>query len=169
MINYSLSYRKVTVKNSAGQSVVAYKAYATARSQSTMNSEEFLDHQARKLTSLYTKADYRAILSQICMGIVDRCSDGVKVNTGEFGSFYPTISANAVENAEDFKPTVDIKKVYVNWSKGNRFKNFNNNTVKPQYRHILTEVNEASAVQANNIGLSSFTLHSTASKTAAFE
>ena len=103
------------------------------------------------------------------MGIVDRCSDGVKVNTGEFGSFYPSISANAVENAEDFKPTVDIKKVYVNWSKGNRFKNFNNNTVKPQYRHILTEVNEASAVQANNIGLSSFTLHSTASKTAAFE
>lgn len=91
MINYSLSYRKVTVKNSAGQSVVAYKAYATARSQSTMNSEEFLDHQARKLTSLYTKADYRAILSQICMGIVDRCSDGVKVNTGEFGSFYPSI------------------------------------------------------------------------------
>ena len=169
MISYSLSYRKVTVKNSAGQMVVAYKAYATARALEHMSSEEFLGHTARQQSSLYTKSDYRAIMSQISSGIIDKVADGYKVPLPGFGYCYPSLSACSVENAEDFVPSRDIKKVSVGWSRSVPFANFKDSDHTVTYRHILTETDESSAIQANNIGLNSFTLHSTPSKTAAFE
>ena len=168
MIYYSLSYRKVTVKNANGESVIAYKAYATAQSQAKMSCDEFLLHQSNKHTSVYSRADYRAILSQVCQGIVDRCSDGVRVQVGEFGAFYPTIKSSGVTNSEDFNPAYDIKKVYVNWAKGKRFKNFANNTQKPEYKKVLVRVDEANVVQANNAGSGLVSIHSSAAKEAAF-
>ena len=74
-----------------------------------MSCDEFLLHQSNKHTSVYSRADYRAILSQVCQGIVDRCSDGVRVQVGEFGAFYPTIKSSGVTNSEDFNPAYDIK------------------------------------------------------------
>lgn len=169
MISYSLSYRKVTVKNSDGQMVVAYKAYATARALEHMSSDEFLDHTARQLTSLYTKADYRAIMAQISEGLIDKVADGYKVPLPGFGYCYPSLSACSVDNAEDFVPSRDIKKVSVGWSRSYPFANFKESGHTVTFRHVLTQVNEAYAIQADSIGLNSFTLHSTASKTAAFE
>ena len=169
MISYSLSYRKVTVKNSAGQMVVAYKAYATARAQEKMTSEKFLDHTAQQINSLYTKSDYRTILGQMAQGIADKVADGYKVPIPGFGFCYPSMSAFAVDNAEDFKPQQHVKKVSVGWTKAAEFADFKNSKWDVTYKQVLTDVNESSAIQANNIGLNSFTLHSTASKTAAFE
>lgn len=168
MINFSLNYRKVTVKNSSGDMVVAYKAYATAQATGKLTCDEFLEHQENKHNSVYSKSDYRAMIHQICLGIVDRCSDGVKVQVGNFGAFYPSISANGVTDPSLFFPSSDIKKVYVNWAKNRRFANFDNNKEKPAYNKVLTKVDEANAVQANNAGSDSMVLHTTASKEAAF-
>ena len=168
MINYSLNYRKVTVKNSAGELVVAYKAYATAQITRNVNCDEFFDHLESKHNSVYSKSDYRAMIHQLCLGIIDRCSDGVKVQVGNFGAFYPSISASGVTDPSQFYPSSDIKKVYVNWAKNRRFANFDNNKTKPTYGKKLTRVNEANAVQANNVGNEIMVLHTTASKEAAF-
>lgn len=169
MITFSLSYRKVTVKNSAGQSVVAYKAYATARAQEKMDSETFLDHTARQVSSMYTRADARAILSQLAQGIADKVADGYKVPIPGLGYCYPSLSAFAVDSAEDFKPAQHVKKVSVGWTKAAEFADFKNSNWDVTYKQILTDVNENSAIQANNTGQNSFTLHSTPSKEAAFE
>lgn len=168
MINYSLNYRKVTVKNSAGESVIAYKAYATAQMLRKLSWDQFLDHVESKHNSVYSKADYRAMFNQISMGILDRCADGFKVVAGGLGSFYPSLSAIAQTDASQFTPKSDIRKVYVNWSKPRSLSNFDNNSSKPTFGKKLTRVNEANAIQANNVGNEIMVLHTTASKEAAF-
>lgn len=168
MIKYSLNYRKVTVKNAQGESVVVYKAYATAQSEVKMSEDEFLTHQSSKRDSMYSRADYRAILSQIIAGIIDRCGDGYKVPVGDFGFMYPSISSPGVTSSEDFNPATDIKNVHVNWSKSKVFADFRNGKEQPQYKNVLVKVDEENAIQANNAGSSLVSLHSSAAKEAAF-
>ena len=168
MIYYSLNYRKVTKKNSSGDMVVAYLAYATAQSQEKWSEDKFLSHLESKHNSVYAKSDYRAMIAQIAQGIEDRCADGYKCKMGEFGDFYPSLSAIGVENVEDFSTSSTIRNVHVNWSKGRIFANFDNGPVRPQYQEVLTDCDEQNALQANRAGSDSMVLHTTASKEAAF-
>lgn len=78
MIRYSLSYRKVTVKNSSGEMVVAYKAYATINTTANMTQRQFLDHLENAHNTVYSRSDLTAMLWQLAMGAIDIVKDGYK-------------------------------------------------------------------------------------------
>ncbi|MCQ2077715.1 MAG: hypothetical protein MJZ20_11945 [Bacteroidaceae bacterium] len=126
-INYSLSYRKVKVADLDDEGNKQYdengelirktilKAYGKAQSIGTMTSEDFCRQIAAK--GSYSRADITSILVVLKDALELWIRNGFRVDVGDMGKFYPSLSSKGVEDAKEFKPTAHIKKAYCNWAR----------------------------------------------------
>ena len=131
-INYSLSYRTVKVADldedgqkqydSNGEVVrkSVQRAYATAQSVSTLSTDEFTRLIAAK--GAYSRADILSIITILAASIEDMILLGQRIDLGDMGIFFPSISSKGVLDAKDFTPSAHINKAYAGWTRSSLMK-----------------------------------------------
>ncbi len=116
MLNYS-----IVMRGNPRDPEAAKKAYACTQYSEVMNLEKFAEHIATH-GSVYSRADVAAILTLAVDCMREQLLAGQKIQLGDLGSFYLSLNSAGADTAADFNPAVHVKKVYVNWSQGKRFK-----------------------------------------------
>ena len=131
-INYSLSYRSVKVADldANGQKQYAengelirkkvQKAYASPRTIGALSLEEFTKSVAAN--GAYSRADILSILIVLEEGIRNMLLLGQRIDLGDLGIFYPSITSAGVLDAKTFTPSAHIKKAYAGWTKAGEMK-----------------------------------------------
>ena len=121
MINYSIAKRSVTVTNDdEGYKEKVEKWYPTVQTKGTVTISEFADMLAAA-SGHYQSSQVLALVSIIATQLVLQAKDSRRVVLGNIGTFGPALSSEGVLNAEDFNAGRDVKKVYLNWTKGSKF------------------------------------------------
>lgn len=115
MIDYSVAARPNPRDRDA-----APKFYATAQINKVMDLEEFAKHIATH-GCVYNRADIAAVLTMAVDCLHEMVLNGFKVQLGDLGSFYVSLSSKGTTTAADFNPINDIKSVKVNWERGSEF------------------------------------------------
>ncbi len=118
MINYSLvkRYAKVGDENST------LLTYGTAQTVKTLSLTEFSKHIAEH-GSVYGRSDVQAILTMAVDCLREMLLNGYKVSLGDLGDFAVSLRGKGVADANNYNPSVQVKKVRVIWSPGELFRN----------------------------------------------
>jgi len=98
----------------------AKRAYATAQVSEVMSLDRFAQHISEH-HSKYGKGDIYCILIEMVSCMREQLLLGNKVQLGDLGAFNVSLKCIGARTLEDFT-TSNIKKVKVNWSVGDNFK-----------------------------------------------
>ena len=128
-INYSLSAR---VANPSEQEIEK-KIYATAQYNEVINLNDLAAHIASH-GSPFSKGVILGILIDTVGCIRENLLLGNKVQLGDMGAFYITLSSEGIAKAEDFTASL-IKGVNVRWSPSSEFKDLLN---EASFRQVAT-------------------------------
>ncbi len=115
-IHYSLSRKLSKPGDSTSEKLV----YATAQVNQVMDLEQFAEHIAEHNT-VFDRATITGVLTTAVSCLIEELLLGNKVELGDLGSFYCSVSSTGVSLAQDFTSN-DITKVKVNWSRSKYFK-----------------------------------------------
>ena len=117
MINYSIALRGNPIKPEEPK-----KAYAVAQCTSVLPLDKFAGHISSH-GCVYQRADIMAILLMAVDCMKEQLLAGNKVELGDLGSFYVSLSSEGADTAADFRPDVHIRRVRVIWECGSAFAN----------------------------------------------
>ena len=117
MIDYSVGARP-----NPREKEMPHKYYACAQVSETVSMTDFCRHIASH-GSVYSRADIMSVLTQTVDCIREMLLDGKKIELGDLGAFYISLSSKGTLTAEEFNPNIHIKNVKVIWSPGSDFKN----------------------------------------------
>ena len=98
------------------------KAYGVAQYSEKMNLADFAEHISSH-NSVYDKADITAVLTKAVSCMRENLLAGKKIELGDLGEFFITVSSVGLDNAEDYNPAIHVKAVNVNWTPGEKFQN----------------------------------------------
>lgn len=115
MIDYSVSARINPRDKEA-----APKFYASAQTNKVVSLDEFSKHIASH-GCVYKRADISAVLTMAVDCLREMLLNGFKIELGDLGSFYISLSSEGTLTAKDFNPIHHIKAVNVNWERGVEF------------------------------------------------
>ena len=117
MLNYSVGPRINPQDREADP-----KYYASAQCTKVMDMEEFARHISTH-GSVYSRADVRAVLTMSVDCLREMLLNGYKIQLGDLGSFYPSLSCTGTLTAAEFNPSIHVKAVNVVWERGTDFLN----------------------------------------------
>ncbi len=117
MVNYS-----ITMKKNPHDPDAPKKAYANAQYSEVMTLEKFADHITTH-GCVYSRADIVAILLLAVDCMREQLLAGQRIELGDLGSFYLTLNSAGAATAKDYDPYIHVKRINVNWSCGERFRN----------------------------------------------
>lgn len=117
MVNYSIVMRGNPMNPDAPK-----KAYAGAQYSEVTDINKFAEHIAGH-GCVYKRADIVAVLTMAVDCMREQLLAGQKIQLGELGDFALGMSSMGAENAQAYNPAVHVKKLYVNWTPGERFRN----------------------------------------------
>ena len=150
MINYSLGLRKCNPSETSNE----MKVYANAQSTEVIDIQKLAKH-IHMHGSPYTRDIIVGVLTKAVDCIREQLLEGKKVNLGDMGSFYCTLSSEGVAKAEDFNPAIHIKSVNVRWDRGSEFADL---LSEADFQYVTTREQQAKARKeekaALNAGLS---------------
>ena len=128
-INYSLAARlsKPSDKNSEK------KVYATAQSQDVIDLKDLAGHIATH-GSPFSKGTIMGLLTDTMLCIRENLLEGKKVQLGDMGAFFVTLSCEGAASADSFSPSM-IKDVNVRWSASDEFRTLLN---EASFRQVAT-------------------------------
>lgn len=118
MINYSLVKRYAKV----GDETSTLLTYGTAQTVKTLSLYDFARHIAEH-GSVYGRSDVQAILTMAVDCLREMLLSGYKVNLGDLGDFSVSLRSKGVEDANNYNPAMQVKKIRVIWTPGNLFRN----------------------------------------------
>ena len=98
------------------------KDSGVAQYSEKMSLAEFAEHISSH-NSVYDKADVTAVLIKAVKCMKENLLAGKKIELGDLGEFFVTLSSVGVVNAEDYNPSLHVKSVNVNWTPGENFQN----------------------------------------------
>lgn len=101
--------------------------YASAQTNKTVGLDEFAKHIATH-GCVYKRADIGAVLTMAVDCLREMLLNGYKIELGDLGSFYVSLSSEGTISAADFNPIHHIKSVNVNWERGTDFANLKEDT-----------------------------------------
>ena len=116
MISYSTALRGNPLDDEA-----AKKVYATAQVNEVISLDKFAKHISEH-HSKYGKGDIYAVLIEMVTCMREQLLLGNKIQLGDMGNFYVTLSCKGAKDFEEFS-ALNIQKVNVNWERGANFKN----------------------------------------------
>ena len=119
MIDYSVSGR-VNPK----EKDTPPRFYASAQTNKTMSLDEFSKHIASH-GCVYKRADIAAVLTMAVDCLREMLLTGYKIELGDMGNFYISLSSEGTLTAKEFNPIHHVKSVNVNWERGLSFLEFN--------------------------------------------
>ena len=137
MINYSLGLRKSNPSEKNSEK----KVYAYAQSTEVIDIQKLAKH-IQMHGSPYTRDIIVGVLTKAVDCIREQLLEGKKVNLGEMGSFYCTISSEGVDSADEFNPSAHIKGVNVRWDRGSEFEDL---LSEAEFNYVTTREQQAKA------------------------
>ena len=145
MINFSLGTRA----SNPGDAESAKKVYAYAQARETLNIMQLAKH-IQQHGSPYTRDIIVGVLTKTVDCIREELLNGNKVQLGEMGAFYVTISSKGVDNALEFDQNSHIKSVNVRWERGREFKDLLSDAT---FHYVTTREQQIAARKAEKAAL----------------
>ena len=117
MIDYSVSGR-INPK----EKEMPPKYYASAQTNKIVSLDEFSKHIASH-GCVYKRAEIAAVLTMSVDSLREMLLNGYKIELGDLGSFYISLSSEGTLTPGEFNPAIHVKSVKVNWERGGDFRN----------------------------------------------
>lgn len=140
MINYSLALRS----SNPLDETASKKVYAMAQYDGVMSLQQFSKHIAEH-GSCFSRATIQGVLTEAVDCLREQLLLGNKVQLGEMGAFYCTLSSKGTPTAEEFNPEVHVTRVNVRWDRSSQFDDLLNDA---KFRYVGSR--EAQAIARKN-------------------
>ena len=142
MIDYSV-YKKMNPMDAAAEP----KAYAAAQMRENMSFSDFVNHIAGH-NGVFSRGTVRGVLSDACLCIVEQLLNGNKVQLGELGDFWISLSSTGADSLESFSAS-DIKAVNIVFTPGPDFENLRS---KATFKLVSSRKAQAATLKAEKSG-----------------
>ncbi|MBP5496585.1 MAG: DNA-binding protein [Bacteroidales bacterium] len=142
MIDYSV-YKKMNPMDAAAEP----KAYAAAQMRENMSFSDFVNHIAGH-NGVFSRGTVRGVLSDACLCIVEQLLNGNKVQLGELGDFWISLSSTGADSLESFSAS-DIKAVNIVFTPGPDFENLRS---KASFKLVSSRKAQAATLKAEKSG-----------------
>ncbi len=128
-INYSLTARLSKPNDKSSEK----KVYATAQYQEVVDLKDLAAHIAGH-GSPFSKGTIMGLLTDTMVCIRENLLKGNKVQLGDMGAFFITLSCEGAESSDSFNPSL-IKGVNVRWAPSDEFRTLLN---EANFRQVAT-------------------------------
>lgn len=108
------------LRGNPGDPDMPKRAYATAQISEVVSIDRFAQHISEH-HSKYGKGDIYCILIEMVSCMREQLLLGNKIQLGELGAFSVSLNCKGAKSLDEFT-TNNIRRVKVNWSVGDRFK-----------------------------------------------
>ena len=142
MIDYSICKRTNPIDGTA-----APKAYAAAQMRENMSFSDFVNHIAGH-NGVFSRGTVQGVLSDACQCLVEQLLNGNKVQLGELGNFWISLSSTGADSAESFSAS-NIKAVNIVFTPGADFENLRG---KATFNLVSSRKAQAAVLKAEKIG-----------------
>lgn len=142
MIDYSIYMQSNPMDETA-----APKAYAKAQMREAVTFDGFVTHIAEH-NGVFSRGTVKGVISDACVCIVEHLLDGKKVQLGELGNFWISLSSNGTPTLEDFTAK-NIKAVNIVFTPGDDFENLID---RAKFNLVASRVAQAATLKAEKTG-----------------
>lgn len=125
----------------------APKAYAVAQMRENMSFSDFVNHIAGH-NGVFSRGTVKGVLSDACLCIVEQLLNGNKVQLGELGTFWISLSSTGADSPESFNAS-DIKAVNIVFTPGPDFENLRS---KANFNLVSSRRAQAATLKAEKNG-----------------
>lgn len=142
MIDYSVYLQPNPLDETA-----APKAYAKAQMRELMTFTKFVNHIASH-NGVFSRGTVKGVLSDACSCLVEQLLEGKKVQLGELGNFWISLSSIGTETMESFSAS-NIKMVNIVFTPGEDFENLRD---KAEFNLVASRVAQAATLKTEKAG-----------------
>ncbi len=142
MIDYSVCKKPNPMDETA-----APKAYATAQIRENMSFSDFVNHIAGH-NGVFSRGTVQGVLSDACQCLVEQLLNGNKVQLGDLGKFWISLSSTGADSPESFTAT-NIKAVNIVFTPGPDFENLRG---KATFNLVSSRAAQAATLKAEKSG-----------------
>ena len=125
----------------------APKAYAKAQMRESMTFSDFVNHIAQH-NGVFSRGTVKGVLSDACLCIVEQLLNGNKVQLGELGNFWISLTSTGADTLESFS-AANIKAVNIVFTPGEDFENLRS---RATFNPVASRVAQAATLKAEKTG-----------------
>lgn len=123
------------------------KAYAKAQMRELMSFSKFVEHIATH-NGVFSRGTVRGVIIDMCECLVEMLLEGKKVQMGELGNFWISLSSDGADKLEDFSAS-NIKAVNIVFTPGSDFENL---IGRAQFNPVSSRTAQAATLKAEKAG-----------------
>ena len=142
MIDYSVYMQPNPLDETA-----APKAYAKAQMRELMDSEKFIKHIASHHGG-FSRGTLKGVISDMCTCVVEQLLEGKKVQFGELGDFWLSLTSTGSDSMEEFS-AANIKAVNIIFTPGSDFENL---LGKAEFNLVASRIAQAATLKTEKSG-----------------
>lgn len=142
MIDYSVYLQPNPMDETA-----APKAYAKAQMRENLTFTKFVNHIASH-NGVFSRGTVKGVLSDAVSCLVEQLLEGKKVQLGELGNFWISLTSNGAETMESFSAS-NIKEVNIIFTPGEDFVNLRG---RAEFNLVASRVAQAATLKTEKTG-----------------
>lgn len=142
MIDYSVYLQPNPIDETA-----APKAYAKAQMRELMTFTKFVNHIASH-NGVFSRGTVKGVLSDAVACLVEQLLEGKKIQLGELGNFWLSLTSTGAETMESFSAS-NIKEVNIIFTPGDDFENLRG---RAEFNLVSSRVAQAATLKAEKAG-----------------
>ena len=142
MIDYSVYLQPNPIDETA-----APKAYAKAQMRELMTFTKFVNHIASH-NGVFSRGTVKGVLSDAVACLVEQLLEGKKIELGELGNFWISLTSTGAETMESFSAS-NIKEVNIIFTPGDDFENLRG---RAEFNLVASRVAQAATLKAEKTG-----------------
>ena len=112
-----------------------------------MSFTKFVNHIAQH-NGVFSRGTVKGVLCDACSCIVEQLLEGKKIQLGELGNFWISLTSNGAETMEDFSAS-NIKEVNIIFTPGEDFENLRN---KAEFNLVASRIAQAATLKTEKTG-----------------
>lgn len=130
------------------------KAYAKAQMRELMSFSKFVEHIATH-NGVFSRGTVRGVIIDMCECLVEMLLEGKKVQMGELGNFWISLSSEGADKLESFSAS-NIKAVNIVFTPGSDFENL---IGRAQFNPVSSRTAQAATLKAEKTGIGTVDLN----------
>ena len=142
MIDYSVYLQPNPIDETA-----APKAYAKAQMRELMTFTKFVNHIASH-NGVFSRGTVKGVLSDAVACLVEQLLEGKKIQLGELGNFWLSLTSTGAETMESFSAS-NIKEVNIIFTPGEDFENLRG---RAEFNLVSSRVAQAATLKTEKTG-----------------